>query len=179
MANSPSPPRSDSEDTLSDREDTSRRTPSRTGESSATGSSSHFSIHMSGDKPAGHTKEKKRSKNPLRGLARVVKKLASQVNLVLEKIDRWDPKFKSQDFSHKQMPEREADETFFDGMDNLNEMSIARAYEKSPTKVVNLGDNTLGPIRTPRPKRLKKASKYIISPNVQVYNLKIKKVCCL
>ena len=66
------------------------------------------------------------------------------------------------------MPEREADETFFDGMDNLNQTPIARAYEKSPAKVVNLGDITLGPIKTPRPQRQKKASKYIISPNVHV-----------
>ena len=155
MAVSPSPPRSDSEDTLSDREDTSRRTPSRTGESSATGSSSHFSIHMSADKPAGNTKHKKGSKNPFRGIVRVVKKLASQVNLVSEKIDHWETKFTSQDFSHKQKSYTEVDEIFFDGMDNLNQTPIPRAYEKSQTKVVNLDDNTLGPIRTPRPKRLK------------------------
>ena len=173
MANSPSPPRSDSEDTLSDREHTSRHTHSRTGESSATGSSLHFSVHMSGDKPAGHTKEKKRSKNPLRSLARYVKNLATQVNLVTEKIDRWDPKFKSQDFSHKKMPEKEPSETFWEGMDNLNQTPVMRTYEKSPTEVVNLGDVTLGPIKTPRPHRHKKASKYMVSPNVQVYNLNI------
>ena len=168
-----SPPQSDREDRVSEREHTPRRSPSSTGELYATGSSSHISSHMLGDKHAGHTKEKKRSKNPLRGLARVVKKLAAQVNLVSEKIDRWDPKFKPQEFSHKEMPETEADDTFFHGMEHQNETPITRGYEKSPTAVVDLADITVGPIKTPRPKRHKKASKYIISPNVQVYNIKI------
>ena len=93
----------------------------------------------------------------------------------MKKIDHLETKITSQDFSGKPKSYTEVDEIFFDGMENLNETLDPRSYKKSPTKLVNLDDNTTGPLPTPRPKRLKKASNYMISPNVQVFHLIITK----
>ena len=88
------------------------------------------------------------------------------MNLVSKKIDKLETKISSQEFSKKQKPYTEVDDTFFQGLENINEMQSPRSYKKSPTMMVNLDDHTTGPAPTPPVKRVKKASKYYRSPNV-------------
>ena len=77
----------------------------------------------------------------------------------------------SQENTENPKPFTAADNDFFKNLENLNEMTTGRVYEKSPMKVVNLDDNTTGVGRTPPAKRVKKPSWYFRSPNVQVFNL--------
>ena len=147
-----------------------RQPPSWTGESSGSGSSSQQSIHLSTATP-GHKKAKRGSKNPIRVLARAVKNLTTNVIEVSQKMDKIENRISSIEKTEKPKQDIGVDDYIFDNSDHIHERTPDRIYTKSPTKVVVIEDNTTKNATSPPQKRLRKLSRFYLSPNVQVFGV--------